>query len=592
LLPNRTHILHFIGHGTFDEKNNEGVLIMADEDGKTELVDSERLRVLVQGRSRLALIVLNSCLGTQSGDAQPFSSVAAGLVKSGIPAVIAMQFEISDEAAREISETFYTSLSLNMPVDAALTEARRRIFLSNRNSLEWATPILYMQVPDGQLFEFKGARPTTGSVARSIKPAFETNAAKRYAEGEDAVARGDWAAAVTAYRGAMVYVPNYRDAGEKLSICASRSNAATLREKAQKSISMQHYGAALQELTEAAKLDPTLDVDQLRETAECGQKYQQALVELHRGHRTAAVDLLREIASRRPDFEDAAQRLEDLASGGDGLLGQPADPKAMVPTESERTPAETAAWKDRFKQLGTWFTATPEVQYQPVPGAEAAADEKGVLEKGRELLDGWLRPKTSVGPVPEKPRQQPVIELAPPPPKPLSPVPVTTAETQTASAPVTSQKTPPPPNPKPQARRGPVQTPAANAGDSRIYQTGLRPEFVCEAIRDYFLSQGCESQVLEDGGVWVTQGQKGGARQTDRTHLAATVVMEPSFPRLRVSMGGGAWVERGTSVARGAQPVGSLITGPIGMADQKTLINILWGLVERFVAQSGGRRIS
>ena len=208
LLPNRTHILHFIGHGTFDEKNNEGVLIMADEDGKTELLDSERLRVLVQGRSRLALIVLNSCLGTQGGDAQPFSSVAAGLVKSGIPAVIAMQFEISDEAAREISEAFYTSLSLNMPVDAALTEARRRIFLSNRNSLEWATPILYMQVPDGQLFEFKGSRPRTDSVAQSVKPAFETNAAKRYAEGEDAMARGDWAAAVVAYRGAMVYVPN------------------------------------------------------------------------------------------------------------------------------------------------------------------------------------------------------------------------------------------------------------------------------------------------------------------------------------------------------------------------------------------------
>jgi tetratricopeptide (TPR) repeat protein len=301
LLPNRTHILHFIGHGTFDEKNNEGVLIMADEDGKTELVDSERLRVLVQGRSRLALIVLNSCLGTLGGDAQPFSSVAAGLVKSGIPAVIAMQFEISDEAAREISETFYTSLSLNMPVDAALTEARRRIFLSNRNSLEWATPILYMQVPDGQLFEFKGSRPRTDSVAQSVKPAFETNAAKRYAEGEDAMARGDWAAAVVAYRGAMVYVPNYRDVGEKLSICASRSNAATLLGKAQTSISMKHYGPALQALNEAAKLDPTLDVDQLRETAECGEKYQQAIAELHRGHRNAGIDLLREAAGRQPD---------------------------------------------------------------------------------------------------------------------------------------------------------------------------------------------------------------------------------------------------------------------------------------------------
>ena len=110
--------------------------------------------MLVQGKTRLRLVVLNSCLGTEGDDARPFSSVAAGMVRSGIPAVIAMQFEISDDAARAIAETFYTSLTLNMPVDAALTEARREIFLSDRNSLEWATPILYMQVPDGQLFQF------------------------------------------------------------------------------------------------------------------------------------------------------------------------------------------------------------------------------------------------------------------------------------------------------------------------------------------------------------------------------------------------------------------------------------------------------
>lgn len=592
LLPNRTHILHFIGHGTFDEKNNEGVLIMADEDGKTELVDSERLRVLVQGRSRLALIVLNSCLGTQGGDAQPFSSVAAGLVKSGIPAVIAMQFEISDEAAREISETFYTSLSLNMPVDAALTEARRRIFLSNRNSLEWATPILYMQVPDGQLFEFKGSRPRTGSVAQSVKPAFETNAAKRYAEGEDAMARGDWASAVVAYRGAMVYVPNYRDAGEKLSICASRSNAATLLGKAQTSISMKDYGAALQALNEAAKLDPTLDVDLLRETAECGEKYQRAIAELHRGHRNAGVDLLREVAGRQPDFEDAAQRLEDLAAGGNGLLGQPAQPNAMVPVESQGTPAEAAGWKDRFRQLGTWITATPEVQYQPAPGTEPPANEKDVFEKGRELWNGWFS-KTPSEPHPEI-TQQPVTPVAPPSQKQAAPPPVIPARTQRASPPVTPLKTQTPPNPKTQTPRGSVgtPTPADQVLESRIYQTGLNPNYLVKTIREYFLSQGCEAQILQKGSVWITQGKKRNPRQTAETGLAATIVFEPSFPRLRVSIGGGAWIEQGSYVASGAEPAASLITGPIGMGHQRALIDILWGIVERFVAQSGGGRIA
>jgi tetratricopeptide (TPR) repeat protein len=595
LLPNRTNILHFIGHGAFDETNNEGVLIMADEDGKTQLVDSERLRVLVQGRSRLALILLNSCLGTQGGDAQPFSSVAAGLVKSGIPAVIAMQFEISDDAAREISEAFYTSLSLNMPVDAALTEARRRIFLSNRNSLEWATPILYMQVTDGQLFEFKGARPRTASTMQPVKPAFEANAAKRYAEGEAAMERGDWAAAVIAYRGAMVYVPNYRDAGEKLSICASRSNAATLFEKAKRAIAVRDYGPALQALSEAIKLDPTLDVAELRETAECGEKYQRAIFALQQRNRGAGIDLLREVVSVRADFEDAAQRLEDLAADGNGLLGQ-SPTNALVPSEPQGTPEEQAGWKDRLKQLGSWVTATPEVQYQPAQGTEQAepSNEKDYFDKGRELWNNWFRSKNPSAPLPEITRQQPAPPVMPPSQKQESPPPVTPAQAQPASPPVTQRKAEPSPNPKTQQPRGSVaaQTPPEHILESRIYQTGLIPKFVAEAISQYFFSQGCESQILAKGGAWVAQGRKAEPRQAADTGLAATVVMEQSVARLRVSIGGGAWIEQGSSVAAGADTAASLITGPVGLGHQQALINILWGIVEGFVTRSGGRRVA
>ena len=165
LLPDETHILHFIGHGAFDNRNQQGVLVMEDSDGNALRINSERLSVLMQGKSRLRLIVLNSCLGSVGESVQPFSSVAAGMVRSGIPAVIAMQFEITDEAAREIAETFYAALALNRPVDAALTEARRKIYLTQEDSLEWATPILYMQVPDGQLFEFKAGPPGQTNLA-------------------------------------------------------------------------------------------------------------------------------------------------------------------------------------------------------------------------------------------------------------------------------------------------------------------------------------------------------------------------------------------------------------------------------------------
>ena len=149
LLQEKTHMLHFIGHGNFDDQGSR--LVMEDECGNSDLRESEDLAVLALDRP-LQLVVLNSCFGAKRDDSQKFSSVAASMVRSGVPAVIAMRTEISDDAARAIAQTFYTALALNMPVDAALTEARRKIFRSD--SLEWATPILYMQVRDGQLFRF------------------------------------------------------------------------------------------------------------------------------------------------------------------------------------------------------------------------------------------------------------------------------------------------------------------------------------------------------------------------------------------------------------------------------------------------------
>ena len=148
LVQEKIHMLHFIGHGSFDDRGSR--LVMEDECGNSDLRESEDLAVLALDRP-LQLVVLNSCFGAKR-DSQKFSSVAASMVRSGVPAVIAMRTEISDDSARAIAQTFYTTLAQNMPVDAALTEARRKIFRSD--SLEWATPILYMQVRDGQLFRF------------------------------------------------------------------------------------------------------------------------------------------------------------------------------------------------------------------------------------------------------------------------------------------------------------------------------------------------------------------------------------------------------------------------------------------------------
>jgi hypothetical protein len=64
---------------------------------------------------------------------------------------VAMQFEISDEAAITFAGEFYSALAEGVPVDAAVAEARKAIYATN--DVEWATPVLYMRSPNGVLFK-------------------------------------------------------------------------------------------------------------------------------------------------------------------------------------------------------------------------------------------------------------------------------------------------------------------------------------------------------------------------------------------------------------------------------------------------------
>ena len=145
------HIFHFIGHGGFDEQADEGLLILAEGDGSYKLSATQLTRLLVRQES-LRLAVLNTCEGGRGSNKDIFSSTASILVRGGVPAVVAMQDEISDMAAIEFGHAFYEALADNLPVDAALSEARLAISMAFEVTAEWAIPVLYMRSPDGMLF--------------------------------------------------------------------------------------------------------------------------------------------------------------------------------------------------------------------------------------------------------------------------------------------------------------------------------------------------------------------------------------------------------------------------------------------------------
>lgn len=150
------HIFHFIGHGGFDERSEEGVLVLENEQGIGQLTEARRVGTILHDHRSLRLAVLNSCEGARNSRTDPFAGVATTLIRQGIPAVVAMQFAITDVAAITFARAFYTALAKSYPVDAAMAEARKAIY-GSPNDVEWGTPVLYTRAADGRLFNVEGA---------------------------------------------------------------------------------------------------------------------------------------------------------------------------------------------------------------------------------------------------------------------------------------------------------------------------------------------------------------------------------------------------------------------------------------------------
>jgi hypothetical protein len=146
------HVFHFVGHGLFDANADEGVLALTDENGNTDRLSATQMARLLADHNTLRFVLLNSCEGGKASQRDIFSSLAVTLVNRGIPAVLAMQYTISDQAAIEFASSFYEALSEGAPVDTAVVEARKAISMAIDMTFEWGTPVLWMRSTDGVLF--------------------------------------------------------------------------------------------------------------------------------------------------------------------------------------------------------------------------------------------------------------------------------------------------------------------------------------------------------------------------------------------------------------------------------------------------------
>jgi hypothetical protein len=161
-----THILHFTGHGGFTA--GQGYLLFEDEEGHGQPVSSDTLAHLLRG-TPMRLAVLNACESAVAATGDAFSSVATALVQAGLPAVLAYQHAMPDSSAVPFATEFYHALADGYPVDAAVGEGRRAILselgMEWRERVDWAIPVLFMQVPDGRVFATAEENAQTRAIA-------------------------------------------------------------------------------------------------------------------------------------------------------------------------------------------------------------------------------------------------------------------------------------------------------------------------------------------------------------------------------------------------------------------------------------------
>ena len=141
------HVVHFMGHG------GRGLIQLEGDDGGAVELGADDLRQLVFDCPTTQLIVFNACDTARATTNETFSGLAAAVAQAGVPAVVSMQYPVSDDAAILFAKELYLCLGEGYGIDQAVTSARYTMKLNARDGTnEWMTPVLHLSTPDGVIF--------------------------------------------------------------------------------------------------------------------------------------------------------------------------------------------------------------------------------------------------------------------------------------------------------------------------------------------------------------------------------------------------------------------------------------------------------
>jgi hypothetical protein len=147
------HVLHFIGHGQYDDGGGKLALLREDDGDVHWITDRDFANTFGGAQQPPRLIFLHACKGATTDSYDGFKGVALQLVYNRVPAVVAMQYEVENKTANMFAMKFYDALSKGEPIDRAVQEGRWELasYLHDDtfSSRDFGSPVVFLQSPDG-----------------------------------------------------------------------------------------------------------------------------------------------------------------------------------------------------------------------------------------------------------------------------------------------------------------------------------------------------------------------------------------------------------------------------------------------------------
>lgn len=149
----RPDVVHFMGHGRYDDHDEQGQIALVDETGRTDWVGEAALAQLLGDAGDMPrLVYLHSCSGAQTGYRASFAGIAPRLIRRGTHCVVAMQYAVTNRTAIAFSQGFYRGLTAGLPLDESVQAGRRSLaVLHERDPRLLGIPVVYLRARDALL---------------------------------------------------------------------------------------------------------------------------------------------------------------------------------------------------------------------------------------------------------------------------------------------------------------------------------------------------------------------------------------------------------------------------------------------------------